>query len=226
MHVAGDRGRHDVRRVAIPDVEDVVALVIVRADQRKSPRDKNGISALSLRRQLGVNANTAWLIKHDQRKSPRDKLMQAMIERDDTKPLAGIVQMDDAYWGGERHGGSTGRGSPGKTPFVAAVQITAEGFPMAMRMDVVPGFRKTALAQWAQRHLAPGTAVVSDGLNCFPGVTAADCTHVPLVTGGGPASVAHRARPALRCWRPGSGRHGRVPADPQTRHSAVPVPPR
>ena len=58
-----------------------------------------------------------------------------------------------------------------------------------MRMDVVPGFRKTALAQWAQFHLAPGTAVVSDGLNCFPGVTAADCTHVPLVTGGGPASA-------------------------------------
>ena len=109
---------------------------------------------MSLRRQLGVNANTAWLIKHDHRKSPRDKLMQAMIERDDPKPLTGIVQMDDAYWGGERHGGPTGRGSPGKTtngspqgtPFVAAVQITAQGFPMAMRMDVVPGFRKTALA--------------------------------------------------------------------------------
>ncbi len=72
---------------------------------------------------------------------------------------------------------------------MAAVQITAHGFPLAMRMDVVPGFRKPALAQWAKRHLAPGTAVVpwglplvvSDGLNCFPGVTAADCTHVPLV---------------------------------------------
>jgi transposase-like protein len=144
---------------------------------------KNGMSALALRRQLGVSYNTAWLVKH--------KLMQVMIERDDRKPLAGIVQMDDAYWGGERHGGSTGRGSPGKTPFVAAVQITAEGFPLAMRMDVVPGFRKTALAKWAQRHLAPGTAIVSDGLNCFPGVTAADCTHVPLNTGGGPTSVTH-----------------------------------
>ena len=33
--------------------------------------------------------------------------------------------------------------------------------------------------------------VVSDGLNCFLGITAADCTHVPLVTDGGPASVAH-----------------------------------
>ena len=93
----------------------------------------------------------------------------------------------------------TTNGSPQGTPFVAAVQITTQGFSMAMRMDVVPSFRKTALAQWAQHHLAPGTAVVpwglplvvSDGLNCFPGVTAADCTHVPLVTGGGPASAAH-----------------------------------
>ena len=134
--------------------------LLTQHDQRKSPRDKNGISALSLRRQLGVNANTAWLIKHDQRKSPRDKLMQTMIERDDTKPLAGIVHLDDAYWGGEHHGGSTGRGSPGKTPFVVAVQITAEGFPMAMRMDVVPGFRKTALAQWAQRHPGKGLPTV------------------------------------------------------------------
>jgi hypothetical protein len=33
VHVAGDRGRHDVRRVAIPDVEHVVGLVLVRADQ-------------------------------------------------------------------------------------------------------------------------------------------------------------------------------------------------
>jgi ribosomal protein L37AE/L43A len=138
---------------------------------------KNGISALSLRRQLGVSYNTAWLLKH--------KLMQAMVERDAHQPLAGQVQIDDAYWGGERHGGGTGRGSPGKTPFVAAVQCTAQGHPVAMRMDVVAGFRKDVLAAWAQRYLAPGSAVVSDGLNCFPGVTAAGCTHKAIATSGG-----------------------------------------
>ena len=144
---------------------------------------KNGISALALRRQLGVSYNTAWLLKH--------KLMQAMIERDSDQALGGIVQIDDAYWGGERHGGGTGRGSPGKTPFVAAVQCNGDGHPIAMRMDEVPGFRKTVLTAWAKRHLVPGTAVVSDGLNCFPGIVAADCTHVPLVTGGGPPSEGH-----------------------------------
>jgi hypothetical protein len=138
---------------------------------------KSGISALALRRQLGVSYNTAWLLKH--------KLMQAMVERDSEQVLGGIVMMDDAYWGGERHGGGVGRGSPGKTPFVAAVQCTAEGHPIAMRMDEVAGFRKKVLAAWAQRHLAPGTAVVTDGLKCFPGVTDADCTHTAISTGGG-----------------------------------------
>ena len=98
---------------------------------------KNGISTPALRRQLGVSYNTAWLLKH--------KLMQAMIERDSDLALGGIVQMDDAYWGGERHGGGTGRGSPGKTPFVAAVQCSAEGHPIAMRMDAVEAFRKKVL---------------------------------------------------------------------------------
>ena len=109
-------------------------------------QNKNGISALSLRRQLGVSPNTAWLLKH-KLMSHRDFLRsQTMRERDDDRALSGIVQMDDADWGGERHGDGTGRGSPGKTPFVAAVACTPQGHPLRMRMDVVAGFRKTVLA--------------------------------------------------------------------------------
>ncbi|WP_153242430.1 transposase [Frateuria defendens] len=76
-----------------------------------------------------------------------------MVKRDSDQALGGIVQVDDAYWGGERHGGGTGRGSPGKTPFVAAVQCNREGHPIAMRMDAIPGFRKTVLASRARHHL-------------------------------------------------------------------------
>jgi hypothetical protein len=147
---------------------------------------------LALHRQLGVSYNTAWLLKH-KLMSPKGTSFgaQAMAERDSDLALGGIVQMDDAYWGGERHGGGRGRGSPGKTPFVAAVQCTPEGHPIAMRMDVVPGFRKAMLTTWAQRHLVPGTAVVSDGLKCFPGVTDADCTHTAISTGGGVPDLGH-----------------------------------
>ena len=80
---------------------------------------KNGLSALALGRLLGVNNNSAWLLKH--------KLMQAMLERDQSYRLEGRVQVDDAYLGGELPGGKRGSGSQNKTPFLAAVQVTAEG---------------------------------------------------------------------------------------------------
>jgi len=51
---------------------------------------------MALARHLGVTYKTAWLVKH--------KLMQAMRERDDSKPLTGSIQVDDAFWGGECHG--------------------------------------------------------------------------------------------------------------------------
>lgn len=52
-------------------------------------------------------------------------------------------------------------------------------------MDAVAGFRKTELAAWAKRYLMPGSTVVSDGLDCFPAVVAAGCTHEAIITGGG-----------------------------------------
>ena len=162
---------------------------------------KNGISALELSRQLSVSYNTAWKVKH--------KLMQVMKERDDTRPLGGWVQLDDAYWGGQRRGGKSGRGAPGKTPFVAAVELNDEGRPMRMRLSRVGGFRSEEIAAWARCHLEPGTVVVSDALSCFSG--AAGRVHSPAVrdrkwTAKRPASRAHLGqhdsgqRQALLSW--------------------------
>ena len=57
----------------------------------------------------------------------RHKLQQAMMERDATKRLTGRVEIDDACLGGERSGGKRGRGAPGMTPFVTAVETTPDG---------------------------------------------------------------------------------------------------
>jgi hypothetical protein len=142
---------------------------------------KTGLSALALHRQLGVSYNTAWSIKH--------KLMQVMKERDDSKPLSGIIQLDDVYWGGECRGGKRGRGSPNKTPFVTAVSVDPQGHPVAMSMTVVEGFRSKEIERWAKRHLSAGSHVVSDGLACFTAVKQAQCQHTSIVTGGGPECV-------------------------------------
>ena len=58
-------------------------------------------------------------------------------------PLRGIVQADDACRGGERTGGKRGRGAAGKTPFAAAVQVTADG---CERVPAVTGGGKRSCA--------------------------------------------------------------------------------
>jgi len=137
---------------------------------------KTGLSALALKRHLGVSYPTAWLIHH--------KLMQAMAEREDGYLLSGTVQLDDAYLGGERSGGKAGRGSENKVPFVAAVSVDDEGHPSRVKLTPVPGFTTEAISAWSKSHLGAGCTVLSDGLACFGGVSAAGCRHVPLVAGG------------------------------------------
>jgi hypothetical protein len=141
-------------------------------------QSKGGISSIALGRRLGVKQPTAWLIKH--------KLMQAMHRREATKPqLEGRIEVDDAYLGGERSGGKRGRGAAGKTPFIAAVETTPERKPRRLRLSVVKGFRKRAVAKLAKRDFAPGSNVVSDGLRCWTAVEQAGCDHFPMATGSG-----------------------------------------
>ncbi|MCU7913038.1 MAG: IS1595 family transposase [Candidatus Thiodiazotropha sp. (ex Lucinoma aequizonata)] len=142
---------------------------------------KNGISALELMRHLAVSYGTAWSIKH--------KLMQVMKEREDGQLLDGIIQMDDAYWGGKRHGGKRGRGAPHKVPFVAVVATNQEYHSIAMRFSKLKSFSKAKIARWAQKHLELFCTVVSDGLDCFAAVTKIGCNHVSIVTGGGPDQI-------------------------------------
>jgi transposase-like protein len=142
---------------------------------------KTGISALALKRQIGVSYNTAWRIKQ--------KIMQVMKERDDERQLSGIVQIDDAYYGGERHGGKRGRGSENKVPFIAAVSTNDEGHPINMNFHVVEGFQLTEVSRWAKKHLSSDSLVLSDGLACFTAVKDAGCRHSSTVTGGGYESV-------------------------------------
>ena len=140
---------------------------------------KNNISALELKRHLGVSYPTGWLMKH--------KIMEVMRLREDGRQLTGRVEIDDAYLGGALPGGSPGRGSENKVSFVAAVQTTNDGQPVLVCFAKVP-FTKTALSEFAAKSLMRPLTVVSDGLACFTTLQDAG-VHVPTVTGGGAACV-------------------------------------
>ncbi len=86
---------------------------------------KKGLSNIELGRRLGISTNAAWRVQH--------KLMQVMIERDRRYKLGANgprIEIDDAYIGGERTGEGSGRGRRGHTPFIIAVETTAERRPL------------------------------------------------------------------------------------------------
>lgn len=141
---------------------------------------KNNVSALELKRHLGVSYKTAWLVKH--------KVMEVMRLREASRELDGRVEIDDAYLGGERSGGKTGRGSENKVPIVVAVQTTPEGQPVLACLRQQP-HRAEEVAIFAAQHIAPSATVVSDGLWCFRATQIVGADHERVVTGGGKASV-------------------------------------
>ena len=153
-------------------------LAIYLLTQRKS-----SISALQLKREIGVSYNTAWKMKH--------KLMQVMLERQKGETLSGRIEMDDAYIGGERSG-KPGRGAHHKAPFIAVVETVAETHkPQRIQLRAVTGFRSAEIERYAKANLAPGCHIISDGLACFTAVRKARCIHVPIVSAGGRKGAEH-----------------------------------
>lgn len=145
-------------------------------------QSKNNVSALELKRYLGVSYRAAWRIKH--------KLMDTMKDRESKRVLEGYVQADDAYLGGER-AGKPGRGSENKVPFVAAVEVNEHGHPLYLRLDRVPSFDRHHVGLWGQEALDSSTHLTSDGLNSFKVVAERLSAHERIICGGGRAAAKH-----------------------------------
>lgn len=137
---------------------------------------KNNVSALELKRLIGVCYRSAWRVKH--------KLLEVMMtQREADRQLEGLIEVDDACLGGAHPGGKRGRGSQNKVPFIAAVQTDANGRPQLAVFSPVKTFRRADVQAWAGRHLAASSVVVSDGLDCFTAVAATGASHAPDVVG-------------------------------------------
>lgn len=73
-------------------------------------QSKDGMASLNLARTLGISYNAALRMKH--------KLQQTMKNRDDSKPLTGLILMDDAYWGGKKKPVNAAEGHLEKCPLL------------------------------------------------------------------------------------------------------------
>ena len=118
--------------------------------------------------------------------------MQVLKECDDTC-LGGSVQLDDAYWGGERHGGKRGRGSAGQD----AVHRRDRHQPRGPAGDNAPEPCRRVSQRGDRRLGEVATSRLARSWGPTPWATFAvrhaGCFHQPIVTGNGPASRQHPA---------------------------------
>jgi len=138
---------------------------------------KTGLSARNLCDTYGFGSyQTAW--------AWLQKLRSVMI-RTGREALAGRVEVDEAYVGGEREG-KRGRGAEGKTLVLVAVEGQAQKTLGRVRFRCVANIDRETVESFVQDYVAPGAIVITDGLSIYDRLGAAGFDHRPHVasTGG------------------------------------------
>jgi hypothetical protein len=145
-------------------------------------QDKKGIAAMELCKQIRVSYTTAWLMLH--------KLRRAMRDRNQRYVLKGLVEVDEAYVGGEAEGsGTTGRGSAGKTPVAVAVELDEAGKPGHVALGTLAKVDGHSLKKFATQSIEPGSTLHTDGWSSYKTVAKAGYKHKATVTGSGKKAV-------------------------------------
>jgi len=118
---------------------------------------KNGVSALGLQRVLGMGSyKTAWALLH--------KLRRAMV-RPGRDRLRGVVEVDEAYWGGEEKG-VRGRKTEAKALILVAAEEDGKGIGR-IRLSRVSDLTRPSLHGFIAQSVEPGSTVSTDGLPAY-----------------------------------------------------------
>ena len=136
---------------------------------------RNGVAAKKVERDLGVTYKTAWRMCHEIRKY--------MGEVDGSNPIGGsglAVEVDETYVGGVSKGGKRGRGAPGKTVVVGALERGGD-----VTTAVVPNVRKVTLQAFIADNVLPGGQVHTDELASYRGLHLRGHRHMTVNHGAG-----------------------------------------
>jgi hypothetical protein len=130
---------------------------------------KDGISAQDLQRVLEIGSyQTAWAMLH--------RLRSALV-RPGRDRLAGTVEVDETFIGGEEHGLRGGR-QPGKKVLTGiAVEISEPKGIGRCRMAVLADASGAALGPFVSRSVEPGTRVITDGWVGYNGLAGLGYAH-------------------------------------------------
>ena len=84
-------------------------------------QSKDGLSALNLKRSLGISVNAAFRMKQ--------KIQHVMKSADDKLLLENLVELDDVYWGGKKKVVNVAVEQQEKRLFLLLSHITTKGTP-------------------------------------------------------------------------------------------------
>ena len=130
---------------------------------------KKGLSAMELRRKLGINGyKTAWLLMQ--------KIRTAMASSGKFL-LTRMVEVDETYIGGHREG-PRGRGAKDKTLVAIAVETNGSTMGRAY-LKTINSLTMTELEQFVKDHVARATKVSTDGHKSY-GSLNNDYVHIPV----------------------------------------------
>jgi len=125
--------------------------------------NKVGVSVLEMQRILNISQyRTIWLMAH--------KIRKAMAERDAKYRLAGLVEMDESFFGPSDRGGKRGRGSETKMTVLCAVSLYTDRKgkerPGFAHMSVVNDASAESIEEFVKRlEMGPETQDIQHLLN-------------------------------------------------------------
>ena len=157
---------------------------------------KNGMSATTIERTLGISYRVSWTMLQ--------RFRVAMV-RSEREKLSGIVEVDETLVGGVDKGGKRGRGSQ-KSIVVIAIELhKPKGFGR-VRMRFIPDASSKSLTNFINDVIQPGSTVRTDGWRGYSDVKSLGYNHeVTIVsTSEDQAHVSmpgvHNITALLKCW--------------------------
>lgn len=130
---------------------------------------KDGISALSLKRTLEIGSyQTAWAMLHR---------LRSVLVRPGRDRLAGIVEVDETYIGGQEPGLSGGRARGKKMLTGIAVEVHEPKGMGRCRMARLADASGPSLHAFVTDCIEPGTRVITDGWQGYRGLEKVGYVH-------------------------------------------------
>jgi transposase-like protein len=139
-------------------------------------RSKTGQSIRYLQKVLGIGCyKTAWTMAH--------KIHKAMQERESNYKLAGIIEIDDAYFGERKVTGKRGRGAGGKCSVMLAIGTRiykGKEKPSYLKMHVINNMKKENVESYMDNNISKNSKIKTDMFKSYAWMSHSHFEHNPI----------------------------------------------